>query len=59
MMGMSLVEIRQVTNITRVKPRQIANQFFNVHLKDKTGVLTCGQLKLVNNLSERPQDPEI
>ena len=26
---------------------------YNVHTKDKTGVLTCGQFKSVNNHSER------
>ena len=26
---------------------------YNVHIKDKTGVLTCGQFKSVNNHSER------
>ena len=26
---------------------------YNVHIKDKTGVLTCGQFKSVNNYSER------
>ena len=40
----------QVTNITRSNRDKSP---YNVNIKDKTGVLTCGQFKSVNNHSER------
>ena len=52
-----LETIRQVTNITRSNLDKSLIDFLdiniNVRRKDKTGVLTCGQCRLVNNHSER------
>ena len=43
-------EIRQVTN----RDKSLFNFLgINVHIKDKTGVLTYTQFKSVNNYSER------
>ena len=43
-------EIRQVTN----RDKSLFNFLgINVHVKDKTGVLTYAQFKSVNNYSER------
>ena len=48
-------KIRQVTNITRSNlDKPLINVLdINVLVKDKTGVLTYGQFRLVNNHSER------
>ena len=40
----------QVTNITRSNRDRLT---YNVHIKDKTEVLTCRQFKSVNNPSKR------
>ena len=42
-------ELIQVTKITRSNRDKSP---YNVHIKEKTGVLTCGQFKSVNNHSE-------
>ena len=56
-----MVKIRQVTNITREQPRQIANPSvldISIRIKGKTEILTCGcgQLRSVNDHSERRAD---
>ena len=62
--GRFLVEIglvRLVTNMTRSNRDKSLINFLdiNVHIKDKTGVLTCGEFKSVNNHSERRAKAEV
>ena len=48
-----LIEIGKLTQVTNVTRSNRDKSPYNVHIKDKTGVLTCGQFKSVNNHSER------
>ena len=48
-----LIEIGKLIQVTNITRSNRDKSPYNVHIKDKTGVLTCGQFKSVNNHSER------
>ena len=48
-----LVEIGKLIQVTNIARSNQDKSSYNVHIKHKTGVLTCGQFKSVNNHSER------
>ena len=48
-----LVEIGKLIQVIKITRSNRDKSPYNVHTKDKTGVLTCGQFKSVNNHSER------
>ena len=48
-----LVQIGKLIQVIKITRSNRDKSPYNVHTKDKTGVLTCGQFKSVNNHSER------